>query len=64
MLKHRFQSAGGQVGDFFCRRDPIGAAEEKERACFGAFFSIVHQKIIRGFFFKLHGAKKSSLLCY
>jgi hypothetical protein len=37
MLKRRLQSAGGPVGDFFRRRGPLSAAEETEKACFGAF---------------------------
>jgi hypothetical protein len=47
MLKRRLQSAGGQVGDFFAGEYAIAAAEETERACFGAIFSTVHLQMIR-----------------
>jgi hypothetical protein len=44
MLKRRLQSAGGRVGDFFAGVYTVAAAEEMERACFGADFSSVHSQ--------------------
>jgi hypothetical protein len=42
MLKRRLQSAGGRVGDFFAGVYAVAAAEETDRAVFGAIFSSVH----------------------
>jgi hypothetical protein len=47
MLKCHLQSAGGRVGDFFAGEYVLCAAEETERACFGANFSSL-QRVING----------------
>jgi hypothetical protein len=60
MLKCRLQCAGGRVGDFFAGDYVLSAAEETERAYFGAFSLHCTLKVIRGFF-ELLGAKKLSL---
>jgi hypothetical protein len=48
------------VGDFFAGEYVLSAAEETERAYFGAFSLHCTLKVISGFF-ELFGAKKSSL---
>jgi hypothetical protein len=62
MLKWRLQSAGGRVGDFFAGEYVLCAAEETERAYFGAFFLHCSPKSDSRICLNFLARKKSSLL--
>jgi hypothetical protein len=61
MLKRRLQSAGGRVSDFFAGGYASAAAEETERAYFGAIFSSVHLQNDSRICLNSLARKKSSL---